>query len=258
MDSVNLPRPLGAKSYGRMHHLPGSRLGPAERHLPAALATRLTISPQPGDRVWVQEKLDGTNVAVARIGDELVALTRAGYRAADSRRLQGRLFDAWTQEHRARFLDVLRPGERVVGEWLYHAHGTRYVLPHEPFVAFDLMRGQERTPLAELTQRLGKALVLPALHAQGPHEPSALFITMEGHGGHGAVPGPEGLIYRLECGDRVEVVAKWVRPDYVEGLYFKDDEAVLPNAFRPEDERTLTDLLGRLGPTHDSVRAGSG
>lgn len=258
MDPVNPLRPLGAKSYGRMHHLPGSRLGPAERHLPAALAARLTVSPHDEDRIWVQEKLDGTNVAVARIGDDLVALTRAGYRAADSRRLQGRLFDAWVKGEQDRFLAVLRPGERVVGEWLYHAHGTRYVLPHEPFVAFDLMRGQERTPLAELTQRLSGALVLPALHAQETHDPAALFSAAAGHGGHGAVPVPEGLIYRLERGDRVEVVAKWVRPEYVEGLYFEDGEAVLPNTFRPEDERTLHDLLCRLGPAHDDVKVRSG
>jgi len=231
-----------------MSHLPGSRLGPAERHLPAVQAGRLTRSPLAGDQVWVQEKLDGTNVAVARVGDEVVALTRAGYRAADSRRLRGRLFDAWVNGQRERFLDVLRPGERVVGEWLYHAHGTRYVLPHEPFVVFDLMRGTDRSTLAALQDRLGGVLVLPGLHAREAHDPASLFRVLDGRSLHGAVTGPEGLIYRLERRDEVELVAKWVRPDYVEGAYFEDDEAVLPNTFRAEDEVLLARLCRQLGP----------
>lgn len=241
-------RPLGARAYGRMPHLPGSRLGPAERQLSAAQAGRLTVSPRAGDQVWVQEKLDGTNVAVARIDDEVVALTRAGYRAADSRRLQGQLFDAWVNRQRARFLDVLQPGERVVGEWLYHAHGTRYVLPHEPFVAFDLMRGMERSTLTDLKKRFSGVLVLPGLHACAAHDPAALFRRLDGRSDHGAIAGPEGLIYRLERQDRVELVAKWVRPDYVEGAYFEDGEAVQPNTFRMEDEVLLDQLCAQLRP----------
>ena len=44
----------------------------------------------------------------------------------------------------------------------------------------------------------------------------------------------------------MEVVAKWVQPDYVEGAYFENGEAALTNTFRPEDEQTLDGLLYQL------------
>lgn len=235
-------RPLGGKTYGRIPHLPGSRLGLGERHVSWAQARRMTTRPHPGDSVWVQEKLDGTNVAVARLGDELAALTRAGYLAGDSRRVQARLFDAWVQHHAERFLDVLQPGERAVGEWLLYAHGTRYDLPHEPFVVFDVMQGARRLPLPELTQRLAGALVLPALYAKDAADPAELYRSLRPHGHHGAVTPPEGLVYRVERGGEVEVVAKWVHPGYVTGAYFEQEEAVLPNGLRPEDENLLRQL----------------
>lgn len=240
-------RPLGAKTYGRIPHLPGSRLGPGERHVSWAQARRATVSPGPGDSVWVQEKLDGTNVAVARVGDELVALTRAGYRAASSRRFQARLFDAWVQHHAERFLNVLKPGERAVGEWLLYAHGTRYDLPHEPFVVFDVMQGTRRLPLPELTRRLAGVLVLPALHATDAADPAELYRSLLPQGHHGARTPPEGLVYRVERGGEVEVVAKWVHPGYVTGAYFEEDEAVLPNGLWPGDRELLARLEGGLG-----------
>ncbi|GGR03699.1 RNA ligase family protein [Deinococcus ruber] len=235
-------RPLGGKAYGRVAHLPGSRQGAGERQIAPELVRRLTVSPRSGDQVWVQEKLDGTNLSVLRLGDELVALTRAGYRAANSRRIQGRLFAVWVQTQAHRFLDVLQPGERVVGEWLLFAHGTHYVLPHEPFVVFDIMQGTQRLPLRVLTNRLSGTFILPFVHAQSAALPATVYdaLTLPGH--HGAATYPEGLIYRLEHGDHVECVAKWVRPNYRTGQYFQDDEAVIPNTLRPEDQALLTSL----------------
>jgi len=37
------------------------------------------------------------------------------------------------------FLALLNNREQLCGEWLLQAHGTRYNLPYEPFVAFDIM-----------------------------------------------------------------------------------------------------------------------
>ncbi|ADV67510.1 RNA ligase family protein [Deinococcus maricopensis] len=232
-------RPLGHPAYGRIPHLPGSRAGADDEHLPR------TLTPGPHDTVWVQEKLDGTNVAVARVGDDLIALNRAGYRARDSRRLQGRLFDAWVHHHAPRFLAVLQPGERLIGEWLLYAHGTHYHLPHEPFVALDLMRGHERTPLPDLHRRLRGGFVTPHLHAHGARDLAALHAAC-GHGGHGARTPPEGFIYRVERARRVLLVAKWVQPAYVTGAHFQDGEVVRPNVLRAEDDALLARLRGTL------------
>lgn len=243
-------RPLGMKTYGRILHLPGSHLTPSDHSVSGEQARRATAEARPGDQVWVHEKLDGSNLAVARRGDEVLALTRAGYRAELSRRPQARFFAAWVQHHSGRFLDLLQPGERVIGEWLLFAHGTRYRLAHEPYVAFDLMQGKDRLPWSALTRRIGSSLVLPHLHAAQATDPAALFRTL-GAGGHGAVGPPEGLVYRVEQGGRVDFLTKWVRPDYQTGYYFEAEEAVLPNHLRSEDAELLDELGQRLGLPQD-------
>ena len=43
---------------------------------------------------------------------------------------------------------------RTYPEWLALAHGTRYELKHEPFVAFDLIIGVERTIYQEFADEL--------------------------------------------------------------------------------------------------------
>ena len=247
---MDAPRPLGMKTYGRIPHLPGSRAGAGDGHLSCAWAARLTRRSRPGEQVCMQEKLDGTNVGVARVGNGLIPLVRQGFAASSSRRLQARLFDLWARHHAARFLDVLRPGERLVGEWLLYAHGTRYVLPHEPFVAFDLLEGHERKSLAEFRERTGDTFATPGLWGTGAQDPAQLWEARTASGGqglHGAHPLPEGLVYRLETEDSAVQVAKWVRPDYRTGAYFEAEEAVLPNVLRPADAALLEELAVRLG-----------
>src|SRR4051812_43029286 len=108
-------RPLGHKAYGSIPHLPGSRLGPSDRRLPDALARVATEAPRdPHDHVIVQEKLDGSCVAAARLGDAIVALGRGGDLAERSRNEGRRLWAAWVREQEARFLAALAPGERLV------------------------------------------------------------------------------------------------------------------------------------------------
>ena len=94
------------------------------------------------DVIIVTEKLDGSNVCVVRVKGALVPLGRAGYPAISSKYEQHRLFANWVYERLNRF-EFLAEGERLCGEWLCQAHGTRYELKHEPFVVFDLMRISE-------------------------------------------------------------------------------------------------------------------
>ena len=62
-------KPLGGKSYGSIPHLLGSRRGPTDRgcndgqHRICCERTR-----DKRDRIIVTEKLDGSNVAAAKIG----------------------------------------------------------------------------------------------------------------------------------------------------------------------------------------------
>jgi hypothetical protein len=158
-------KPFGIKNYGSIPHLSGSRLG--ERDYMAnpgheRIATKQVRDRH--DRVWVQEKLDGSNVGVGLVNSTLVPMTRAGYLASTSPYRQHWEFSNWVFTNESRFRDVLKEGERLVGEWLMQAHGTRYELQHEPFVVFDLMRGQTRAIYAELDARTGELFTRPKAH----------------------------------------------------------------------------------------------
>ncbi|MBO6939654.1 MAG: RNA ligase family protein [Deltaproteobacteria bacterium] len=216
-------RPLGRRAYGSIPHLPGSELG-GDRYLPPTQVRWLVERAPKGSVLTVEEKLDGSCVAVANEGGRILALGREGKLAATSGNEARRLFADWVDPHR---FDWLGDGERVVGEWLALAHGTRYELSHEPFVAFDVLRSSERLRRADWVDRARAAeLTLPfTVHraAIGVEEALALL----GDGGHGAIDPPEGVVYRLERSTAPTLVAKVVRPGKVAG-------ALLPeNSGRP-------------------------
>src|ERR1700681_524391 len=118
-------KPLGRKNYGSIPHLPNSRIGPGDHHVhegQAVICCEKTRDSR--DVVIVTEKLDGSNVGIARIGDDIVALGRAGWTAQSSPYKQHQLFAAWVRWNESLFLEILHPGERFIGEWLAQAHST--------------------------------------------------------------------------------------------------------------------------------------
>lgn len=216
-------KPLGSRAYGSIPHLPGSRLGPADRTINAGQASICTVKERPGDRVVVQEKLDGSCCAIARTDDgQLHALRRTGYPAATSPFAQHHLFAEWVRINADRF-DPLQPGHRLVGEWIAQAHGTRYETT-TPFVVFDWMTGQRRHTVVEL---MGMAawcgLPTPMLLHEGQALPLDQALDKLGtHGHHGAIDPAEGVVYRVERGFQVLFLAKYVRPDKVDGCYLPE------------------------------------
>ncbi len=80
-----MTKPLGRKSYGSIPHLPESRMGSADHKISegqAIIATKKKRDKH--DVVIVQEKLDGSNVGIAKKNGEIIALTRSGYIANTS------------------------------------------------------------------------------------------------------------------------------------------------------------------------------
>jgi hypothetical protein len=218
-------KPLGGRSYGSIGHLPGSRLGPGDHSVnPGQERICLERYRDRHDRVTVTEKVDGSNVSVARVGGVLVPLIRAGYPAVSSHWPQHRMFAAWAFERLDRF-EFLRDGERLCGEWLAQAHGTRYALAHEPFVAFDLIRGaMDRATHAEFRDRAGAAGFTPAklLHDGGPLPLAEALDLLGDYGHHGAADAAEGVVYRVERKGRFDYLAKYVRPGKVDGKYLPE------------------------------------
>ena len=78
-------KPLGHKAYGSIPHLSKSRLGPGDHHCEKGQEIIATLKPRDRfDLVIVQEKLDGSNCAIAKIEGQIIALGRSGYLAETS------------------------------------------------------------------------------------------------------------------------------------------------------------------------------
>lgn len=240
--STGTRKPLGGRSYGHIPHLPGSRMGPGDHHCHAGQARICTEEVRDvRDRVIVQEKLDGSCVAAARIDGRILALTRAGYLATTSPYEQHKFWDAWVRVHEARFMAILSDGERLCGEWLAQAHGTRYELPHEPFVAFDLMAGGKRASFDNFTDRVAGRFVTPRTLSVGPPRSIEWVTELIAESGHGALDPVEGAVWRVERAAKkggayaVDFLAKWVRPTKQDGCYLPEVTGQPPvYQWRPE------------------------
>jgi hypothetical protein len=230
-------KPLGHKSYGHIAHLPGSRMGPGDHKChDGQMKIACDKLRDRHDRVIVQEKLDGSNVGVVLLGDEIVPITRAGYHAETSPYIMHHYFAAWVRENSKRFRESLLPGERMCGEWMLVAHGTKYDLPHEPFVAFDLMQKKhDRLHFDAFTERASAGkFTTPNVLSDGPPFTIEKAMWMLGQFGfHGALEQVEGAVWRVErsrlndpslgnAGGRTPVVdflVKYVLPGKEDGKY---------------------------------------
>lgn len=217
-------KPLGYKAYGSIPHLPGSRLGPGDHHChhgQAIIATKKKRDKY--DVIIVQEKLDGSNCCVAKINYQIVALGRAGYLAETSKYSVHHSFLKYVNANLERFDSLLMEGERVVGEYLAQAVGTRYHLPHEPFVPFDLMIGKKREPHELFINRIiDHGFTPPRVISIG--DPVSVEYVLEEIkvSGHGAVDPVEGAIWRVERKGEVDFLVKYVRHDKEDGKYFPE------------------------------------
>lgn len=223
-------KPIGIKNYGSIGHLPKSRMGTGDHHIEegqAKIATSDSKDYVHGKKreIIVQEKLDGSNVGIARVGDRIFPLTRSGYVADTSPYPQHLEFHNWVMRQQERFLSVLNDGERICGEWLYQAHSTKYNLPHEYFVAFDIMKVSERLPYDEFIGRINGKFVTPHLiHRGDAISIEEVMRKLGKFGFHGAIDEVEGAVWRVECFSKnrprkVEFLCKYVRPNKKDGIY---------------------------------------
>jgi ATP-dependent RNA circularization protein (DNA/RNA ligase family) len=218
-------KPLGQKSYGSIPHLSNSKLGPGDYHCHEGQERIATVKARDKhDIVIVQEKLDGGNVGICKVNGKIHAITRAGYLATTSQYETHFVFDKWVKDNYKRFNALLKEGERACGEWLYHAVGTRYKLPHEPFVAFDLILGNKRESLFTASKRLCEhGFTMPyTIHVGDAISVDNALDILGIYGKHGALEPVEGLVYRVERKGQVDFLCKYVRNDKQNGIYFPE------------------------------------
>ena len=223
------------KAYGHIPHMPGSRMGPGD-HMCDEGQKRIATEKvrDRHDIVVVQEKVDGSCVSCAKINGVIVPLVRSGYVANTSPFEMHHHFYNWVWKNHTRFEELLKDGERVVGEWLGMAHGIRYSLPHEPFVVFDLMIGTDRSVYAEFVSRVKKYdFISPNTISIGAPLSIDKAMDLLKVSGHGAQDPVEGVVWRVERNDqidrtksdrkwKVDFLVKYVRPDKVDGIYLPE------------------------------------
>lgn len=232
-------KPLGRKSYGSIPHLPNSRLGPGDHYIHPGQQTILTQKARDRhDRIIVTEKLDGSNVSVARVGGKIVALARSGYLAQSSPHEHLQHFAVWVRRNEDHFAE-LPDGQRLCGEWISMAHGTIYAPPPAPFIPFDLMSGETRFPHDEMVE-VANACGFPSVNIISDGPPlsiEAAMAAVAGGGAYNAQDGVEGCVWRCERRGQFDFIAKFVRHDKQDGKYFAQITGQEPIWFwRPESE----------------------
>lgn len=214
-------KPLAVKNYGSIPHLSGSKLGPRDYVITEGQEKILTVKTRDRhDEVLVFEKYDGSNVGVAKKNGEIFALTRSGYPASTSPFPHHHEFDKWVRQRSDQFNNILGEGERVVGEWLYQAHGLIYkITADDPIVFFDYFgANNKRCPYDDLVS-LG--LPLPRLLYRGDAVSVETLKPTLNLKTPSICPNelPEGMVYRVERKGKVDFLAKWVRVDFTPGKY---------------------------------------
>jgi len=217
-------KPIGGKSYGSIPHLSNSRVGPQDYHCHEGQERIATIKARDkNDSVIVQEKLDGSNVGIARVKGLLYPLTRSGYIANTSPFEQHHLFYLWVNKNISRF-DFIKDGERICGEWMAQAHGTIYHNLKEPLYVFDLFRDNKRVDKVEYITRLSDCGLwfAPILWHGDPITTEKAMQMLGNFGFAKADGGPEGLVYRIYRNCKFDFMCKYVRVDKIDGKYLPE------------------------------------
>ncbi|HWH76890.1 MAG TPA: RNA ligase family protein [Candidatus Binatus sp.] len=109
------------------------------------------------------------------------------------------------------------------GEWLAQAHGTRYRLRHEPFVIFDIMTGAERSLSENVFAKCAiHGFTTPRILSFGPSVSIEKAMSLLDRAHHGAIDEIEGCVWRVQRNGEVDFLAKYIRPEKVDGRYLPE------------------------------------
>lgn len=224
----NQIKPLGRKTYGKIPHLSCSRLGDGDYKITAGEERILTEKVRDSkDNIIVTEKLDGCNMAVAKIDGKIVPLGRAGYLAETAPYPHMRLFARYVYELKYKEFDsLLGEGDWCSGEWMALAHGTIYDLGNEgPYHIFDIFSKGERIPFFQTQLSVVSAGLKPVYTLVSGHrsfDVSYVMSALGRNGNYGARDGAEGAVWRLERDGKYQMMAKYVNSFKEPGKYLPE------------------------------------
>lgn len=135
--------------YPRTPHLTGSRIQPGDEELRV-----LSLAHLAGQRLVVEEKLDGANSAISFGADgRLLLQSRGHFLDGGPRERHFALLKAWAGSIQSALWEVLGARFVMYGEWLYAKHTIFYdALPHY-FFEFDVLDKESGAFLATRERR---------------------------------------------------------------------------------------------------------
>ena len=250
MQTLNT-KPLGRKIFGKIEHLSNSKLGTKDISAPLWKNKICTVKKRDQyDKIIVQEKLDGSCCGVTKLNNQIIPLTKRGYIAISSPFRFLHAFHYWVMYNTKRFESLLNEGETIIGEWMLKTHSTHYVLPHEPFVAFNITKSVKtkndtiifKIPHYDFYILADKYnFITPStVHIGDAIDTSTamekLIAKNALHNIHGTQGTPEGLIYTVERLVKskeensynkhitiVDFVAKYVNPEHKTPFLVSED-----------------------------------
>ena len=214
--------------YGSIPHLIGSRRGPGDHGCNEGEQTICTQKCGAQRKVVVEEKADGTCVAVICVNGTIMAINRAGYPCESSKWIQHRHFHQWVESVKHTWPKMLE-GERWVFEWCSVAHGTKYKFAFDvpPCFLIDTFDKDRRCSL-DIRKHISEAIRVrePIQVHDGPLDTLAAYglllsrTRLDLNPCSEYIDPPEGLVYRVtsRTGEH-QFLAKWVNPDKTPGLY---------------------------------------
>lgn len=225
-------KPITYKAYGSIPHITGynSKFSKGDKGLnPGQTKILFKQHSRKNDRIITQIKLDGSCCAVRKHNGYLTPLTRVGRIANTSSFTQHHKFAKFVALHYDAFNMLLNDGERVVGEWLYQVHGTRYALIDEPmiklFPLFDIFtKDNKRIPFDSFKHRVSLTgfLTVPEITKEYS-KLDEILPELETNYGFNVVGKHEGFIFRCEHEGKFDFLGKYVRPDFIPGKYLNKD-----------------------------------
>ena len=121
------------KKYPRTPHIEGSNLQEGDYDLKQIPFTYLK-----NKYLVIEEKVDGSNVGISFVNDELVLQNRSHHLQGGFKEKQYDLFKLWANTFKEEIFKVIGNRYIIYGEWMYAKHNVFYdSLPHY-FLEFDV------------------------------------------------------------------------------------------------------------------------
>lgn len=169
--------------------------------------------------VTIEEKIDGANLGISfgKSGDLL--LQNRGQYLLPPFSGQWRILSSWVTAHQEKLFDILEDRYILFGEWCYAKHSIYYSRLPDWFIGFDIYDTISQkflaVPLRDKFLKSAEVASVPKIK-YGTFKMDDLPGLL-GKSAFGDDP-CEGLYFRYDVGNWLEIRAKYVRPTFVQSI----------------------------------------